>query len=153
MSTTTTQSILIQLRAAIDARRDSLIALRGRLMELTGPIPVGTRLCDDAGEVCRVVDLESLSDHEKGWGLLTPAGKIEGQPCGGRLLADDMSAERMCLAGDMYPDPEAPLLREPGARTRELAARLPAAIARYMAHCEQERAKNDAAAAAVAAAL
>jgi len=32
----------------------------------------------------------------------------------------------------------------PGTETRELAAQLPDAIARYMAHCERERAENDA---------
>lgn len=149
MSTTNDTPILTQIRTAVAARKDSLVALRVRLMELSGPIPVGTRLSDDGGEVCRVVDLESQDSDEKGWGLLTPAWKCDGQNLGGRLLADDMSTDRICLAGNADCAPDYALLREPGARTRELAARLPAAIANYLEHCERERAANVAAAAAL----
>jgi hypothetical protein len=44
-----------QIKNAVQARKDSLKELRGRLNEVTAPIPVGVKLSDDQGVVCRVV--------------------------------------------------------------------------------------------------
>ncbi len=118
---------------------------------------MGVKLMGDNGaELCRIVALVTGASQWsnrtwertiKGWGVMA----------GGKLVAECLDSsvwdgnnmhhrttEPTCLARDWDRDTEvaAPSWM-PGTETRELVAQLPAAIARYMAHCERERAENE----------
>ena len=150
-------TIIEQLRASVAARKGSLMALRSRIIAIMEPIPVGVKLRRDNGaELCHIVGLVTGASQWsnrtwertiKGWGVIA----------GGKLVAECLdnsvwdgnnwhyrTTEPTCLARDWDRDTEvaAPSWM-PGTETRELAAQLPAAIARYMAHCERERAENE----------
>ena len=71
-------SIQDQLAAAVGARKDSLKALRGRIIDLVRHAPVGVKLTDDQGVIVEVVRLftgASQCDNRtwdvtiKGWGV------------------------------------------------------------------------------------
>ena len=152
------ETIIEQLRASVAARKDSLMALRGRIIAILEPIPVGVKLRQDNGaELCRIVGLVTGASQWsnrtwertiKGWGVVA----------GGKLVAECLDSsvwdgsnmhhrttEPTLLAYDWNRNMEvaAPAWM-PGTETRKLAAQLPDAIARYMAHCEREHAENDA---------
>lgn len=145
----TESNIVTQLAAAVAARKDSLIALRQRIAALLGPIPTGVVLEDDQGEVCRIIRICTGASQWgnrtwdvtiRGTGVLSPAGK---------LICEDLddsyfdgnnlhtrSSEPTCRYS--HGEPGEALAFEPGTETRKYAARLPAAVARYMAHCAAE---------------
>lgn len=150
-------TIIEQLRASVAARKDSLRALRNRIIAILEPIPVGVKLMGDNGaELCRIVALVTGASQWsnrtwertiKGWGVMA----------GGKLVAECLDSsvwdgnnmhhrttEPTYLARDWDSDRGATGLSwMPGSETRELAVQLPNAIALYMAHCERERAANE----------
>ena len=158
MSTTSQDSaaLVAALSAAVAARKDSLIALRARIADLLAPIPVGVKLADDAGPVCAVARIYTGASQ---WSNRTWEVTIKGRGylAGEKLLAVQCeqkmsdghnmhfrSTEPYVLDQD-WPrdeDPSNGLRWFSGRETREAAARLPAAIARYMAQCEAERQAN-----------
>jgi hypothetical protein len=155
MSTTITD----QLSAAIAARKDSLKALRGRIGEVLEPIPIGVKLVDDparidGGLVCQIVRLctgasqwsnRTWEQTIKGYGAITADGTLLYEALDGSVWDGNNMHHRTTEGTYRWPDSdEQGLTWASGKTTRELAARLPAAIARYMAECEAERAANDA---------
>lgn len=152
------QTIIDQLADHIRARKDTLAALRARIAALLQPIPVGVTLSDDAGPVCRIVRVytgaSQWSDRTwevtiTGTAALTPRGQLLCEQIADRYFdghnVHHRSSEPTCLSRDGTDA----LTYAAGKVTRELAARLPAAIARYMAECAAEAEKNTAAAAAL----
>lgn len=149
----TTTSAIEQLAAVIAARKDSLSALRGRLADILDPIPMGVVLSDDDGEVCRIIRVctgaSQWSNHT--WGVV-----IKGRAAiamTGRLICESLdgsyhdgnnchwrSTEPTCRYHDGEPGDA--LSFATGRDTRALAARLPAAIARYMEICKKEAELN-----------
>ncbi len=153
-------SIINQLSGVISARKDSLAALRGRIAALLEPIPVGAILADEQGEVCRIIRVctgaSQWSNRTwevtiKGRGALTPAGTLLCDQLGKALYDGSnmhwRSSEPTCLwsAGETGGE----LSYASGRTTREFAARLPAAIASYLAKCERETEANNSATAAI----
>jgi hypothetical protein len=154
-----------ELGAAISARKDSLKALRGRIIDLLADVPVGVKLIDDpervdGGLVCKVVRVctgaSQWSNRTwdvtiKGWALIDVEGKliaecIDGSHWDGNNM-HHRSTEPTCLGthpdyGDN--DAERGLSWASGKATRAVAMRLPDAIARYMTACETERDANQA---------
>ena len=159
MSTSTNptmQTLVAQLTAAIGARKHSLIALRGRVADLLKPIPIGTVLSDETGEVCRII---RVCPGASQWGTRTWDVTIHGRgalSAEGKVLCEDLACSHWD-GTNMHHRSSEPTCRyahgavgeriayEPGTRTRALAARLPVAIATYIGTCETERAANDAA--------
>ena len=154
--TTTDTTIIEQLSAAVRARKDSLSALRERISSLLAPIPVGVVLADDQGEVCRILRVctgasqwsnQTWTVTIRGRGAITPSGK---------LLCDDLDSSYFD-GSNMHHRSSEPTCRyrngeagdelgyEPGKVTRDVAARLPAAIALYMEVCARETAANESA--------
>lgn len=140
------------LSAAIDARKHSLKALRGRIEELLDPIPVGVNLSDEGGLVCAIIRVYTGASQRgnrtwdvtikdvtiKGWAAITPDGK---------LLCEHLDAS--------YSDPTVPYPRPEyaedqrlswasGKNTRAAAIRLARAIERYMDECRAEAMQNSA---------
>ncbi len=154
-------AIKSQLSAAIGARKDSLIALRARIVDLLEDVPVGVKLSDDSGLVVKVVPVYTGASQWAnrtwdvaitGWGLIDADGRLIAE-----CLSDSQwdgrnmhfrSTERTMLGVppfDIDCDECAKVLQfAPGTVTREIALRLPEAISRYMGECEAERAKNEA---------
>lgn len=153
----TESTIHDQLKAAVSARKGSLKALRARIAALLKPIPIGVKLSDEEGEVCKVVRASTgasqWSNREwmvtiKGRGYITPAGKLLAEDLDGAYFDGSnmhyRTSEPTVLGVPEWGDDRKPgLTFEPGTITRALAARLPAAIERYMAECERERAANE----------
>lgn len=138
-----------QLKAAIDARRGSIVALRARIYELLADVPVGVRLSDEEGELIRIRKVYSAASQwandanpirTSGKGVVTPNSHV--------VAHEDMDG----YAGSNVARAFGPILDRDGdtipyltaAETRKIALRLPAAIVRYMAQCEAERSANDA---------
>ena len=151
-------SIKDQLAQAVSARKDSLKALRARIIDLLEDVPVGVKLSDDQGLVVKVVRVctgaSQWSNRTwdvtiKGWGLVDANGKLIAENLDGSLWDGNnmhhRSTEPTCLGTDSYDRgdySDTGLSWASGKDTREIAARLPEAIARYMAACEAECAKN-----------
>lgn len=147
-----------QLNAAIGARKDSLKALRGRIIDLLEGVPVGVKLADDAGLVVKVVRVctgaSQWSNRTwdvtiKGWGLIDSEGKLIAESLEDSYFdgnnAHYRTSEPTCLGtdGHDYGDYGEPGLSwASGKATRAIAARLPGAIASYMAECRDEQDKN-----------
>lgn len=152
--------IIDQISAAVAARKDSLAALRSRLADLLGPIPAGVILSDDAGVVCRAIRICTGASQwrNRPWDVtIIGVGYLS---VGGRLVAEKIdrshwdgrnhhkrTVEPTCTIS--CGGRGEPLDWESGGQTRIIAARLPAAIANYLAECEAERAANEATAAAL----
>lgn len=182
-----TQVTINAIRNAVQARKDSIAALRERIWALLEPLPVGVRLYDDNDpdwcplcgethasgdgtpgyscettpvrrrEILRIVRAEA-SGYQSGWptagmrlsgnAAITPDHKII-------AYDDDLDSDHngsnihyrrgeIRARGRDYNDYDTQEYRFlAAAETRRLALRLPAAIARYMEQCEQERAAND----------
>ncbi len=148
-----------QLSAAIAARKSTLKDLRGRIMSLLGDVPVGVKLSDDQGllfTVQRVCTGASQWSNQTWNVTITGRGLID---AAGRLVAEDLddskwdgsnmhyrSTEPICLGTDCYDGnyTYSGLSWVTGKVTRELAARLPAAIDRYMNTCKAEAEANSA---------
>lgn len=159
MSTTstsnpTTDALIAHLTTAVRARKDSLIALRARIVEWLDPIPVGTVLADESGEVCRIIRVCTGASQWatqmwdvtiKGTGALSADGKLLCEDLDSSYFDGHNMHNRSIEPTCRYAHGEAgdTLAYEPGSRVRELAARLPVAIARYVATCATERAAND----------
>ena len=148
-------SIKDQLALAIGARKDSLKALRARIIDLLDDVPVGVRLNDDQGLVVKVVRVctgasqwsnQTWGITIKGWAVVDEAGLLVAECLDGWTHdgsnAFTRTSEPTCLVSHGEPGEE--LSWSPGNFTRKTAARLPEAIARYMAECEAERAANEA---------
>jgi len=156
MSTTTENTIIDQLTAAVAARKDSLVQLRGRIEKLIAPLPVGVVLADDAGEIGKI---RRVCTGASQWGNQTWNVTIKGKG----LIADRKlvsetcersywdgnnmhhhSTEPFCLYTgsemDMYDSEELNWLS--GRDTRALALRLPRAIERYIEECKAEEVAN-----------
>jgi hypothetical protein len=149
-----TVTVIDQLRAVIKAHKDSLEALRERIAELLDPIPVGVVLSDEQGEVCRIIRVCTGASQWanrtwdvtiRGKGALSPDGKLICE-----LLRDKYwdgnnlhyrKTEPTCSyeGGEIGDELQWLSSRE----TRAIAARLPAAIARYMETCKVEAEAND----------
>jgi hypothetical protein len=152
-------SIKEQLAQAVGARKDSLIALRARIVDLLEAVPIGVKLSDDAGLVIKVVRVCTGASQwsNQTWDLtIKGRGFLDAE---GRLIAEDLDGSAWDGSNMHYRTTEptilgsqadwnindAPgLVRANGKDTRTIAARLPEAIARYMADCETERAENTA---------
>lgn len=147
-------TITEQLKAAIAARKDSLQKLRERLVELLAPIPVGVVLRDDAGDVCKIMRVYTGASQ---WSNQTWNVTIDGWAAiaSGKLLCEKLdsrkfdgsnihyrSSEGTHLSGRDSSREDPPLKWLSGRETRELAKRLPAAIARYMDECRAEEQAN-----------
>lgn len=150
-----TVTVIADLKAAISARKDSLITLRQRLTNLLEPIPIGVTLSDEQGEVChiaRVVSGASQWSNRRweitltGWAAISPRGRLvcdeieDSMHDGNNMHWNHGEGTRLTRDGS-------DLLWEPGTITRQIAARLPAAIARYMDECQAETQLNAACAA------
>jgi len=161
-------SIKDQLAAAIGARKDSLKALRARIMDLVDPIPVGVKLRDYCSVCCKLpgqAPVDCAGCHGNGGGLVVSVvrvtdmddhndsrtsehGLLDGN---GNLIATQFPCSRGCSEyhlGSPITSPdfdEEPLRWASGKVTREIAARLPEAIARYIAECEAEATANESA--------
>ena len=153
-----------QLSAAISARKDSLKALRSRIIDLLEDVPVGVKLIDDpkridGGLVVKIVPVYTGASQWsnrtwdvtiKGWGVVDADGKLIAESLDGSYWdgnnMHNRSSEPTCLGTDSYERGDygdKGLTWATGAATRAIAARLPEAIARYMAECESERAANE----------
>ena len=159
MSNSIKDQLADQLALAIGARKDSLKALRARIIDLLDDVPVGVRLSDDAGLVVKVARVctgaSQWSNRTwdvtiKGWGLIAENGRLVAEHVDGCLWDGHnnhyRTTEPTCLGTESF-DPEyhaKQLTWATGCDTRAIAARLPEAIARYMAECEAERAANEA---------
>ena len=148
-----------QLSTAIGARKNSLKALRSRIVDLLEDVPVGVKLIDDGGLVVKVARVctgaSQWSNRTwdvtiKGWGLIDADGRLIAESLDDSYFNGNnrhyRSSEPTCLGTDSgergdYGDKG--LTWATGAATRAIAARLPEAIARYMAECESERAANE----------
>lgn len=150
-------SIKDQLAAAIAARKDTLKALRDRIIDITDGIPVGVKLSDNAGLVAKVVRVctgasqwanQTWNVTITGWALITEDGKLIAESLDdSRWDGSNMhyrKTEPTCLGSRGYDDNGNidKLSFASGKETRALAARLPEAISRYMAECETEAAAN-----------
>ena len=134
-------SIKEQLAAAIGARKDSLKALRARIIDLLEDVPVGVKLSDEKGEFCRIAKVKDFGCVPGGgsrrnyteWAVIAD----------GKLVAtakpDNFS--EYYFPGDDLLEGQLKWLR--GKDTRAIALRLPEAIARYIAECEAEAAANE----------
>jgi hypothetical protein len=157
------RDIILAIREAVDARRGSLRDLRRRITALLDPMPVGAVLRDEQGEVCRIIRVCTGTSQwaNRDWDVtITGKGALT---LDGRLLCDDLpssywdgtnthyrGSEPTCRYDEEEYEPGAALQYESGARTRELAARLPAAIDRYIAWCRREAGANQECAARIA---
>lgn len=143
------------IRAAVDARKGSLQALRQRIWSLLEALPVGVRLKDDDGLVCRIVRAEA-DGYQSGWSA--PGIRLTGNAainehdqlvsCSDFLDSDHNGSNlfhRRGLVRLRHPEGEGDTLPPlSGKETRALALRLPAALAQYVAECEAETAANEA---------
>jgi len=158
----TTPNVTDLLRAAIAARKDSLIALRSRIVGLLADVPIGTSLSDKQGLVCRVARICTGASQ---WSNRTWDVTIKGRGYitdTGRLLATEIdeskwdgsnmhhhSSEPIVEGSNAYAyysrdADDRGLLFASGKDTRALAARLAAALERYMMECQTEQQANDA---------
>jgi hypothetical protein len=156
MSTT----IKDQLSAVIAARKNSIIALRGRIADLLSDVPVGTILSDSEGEVCRVIRVctgaSQWSNRTwdvtiKGRAYLAPSGKMLAEDIDGSYWDDHNMHTRSTEPTMGYAHGEANDTVygfASGADTRVAAVRLAGAIERYMATCAAEVEANEATAVA-----
>ena len=147
-------TIKTQLAQAVGARKDSLKALRARIIDLLEDVPVGTKLSDDDGLVVKVVRVctgaSQWSNQKwgitiKGWAVVDDANWLVAESLDGWVHdgsnAFTRTTEPTCLICRGEAGDELSWLYD--GSTRALAERLPAAIERYMALCEAERAAND----------
>ena len=153
-------SIEDQLAAAVGARKDSLKALRYRIIDLVRHVPVGVKLTDNQGVIVEVVRLFSGASQWdnstwdvtiKGWGLLDAQGNLIAEEIDSSLWDGNnmhhRSTEPTCRyhgAHAMDTQNHDALRWTNGKNTRTIAERLPEGLARYMAECETEREANDA---------
>jgi hypothetical protein len=153
-----TTSINEQLAAAIAARKDSLKALRGRIAAILEDVPIGVTLSATDSDV--KVKIVRICTGASQWANREWEATIKGKGAivDGKLLCeielDDhywdgnnmhrRKGEPTCLynGADDYEHEAISYLS--GAETRKVATMLPAAIEKYMAKCEEERAANDA---------
>ena len=153
MSTT----IIDQLTDIVNAHKDSLENLRERIAKLLEPIPVGTVLKDDRGEVCRIIKVCTGASQwsNRQWDV-TITGKAA-LTINGKLLCDNL-ADSFFDGKNLHSRTSAPTCRydpgepnnagddlsyESGKITREMAVRLPVAIARFMDECAAEVLENN----------
>jgi len=149
MSTQTQDSaaLVAALSAAIAARKSSLAELRDRIAWFLSPIPIGAKLWDDpvasvrSAPLCAIerIYIPGSPSHYRGY--FTPTRDDTLIAIGGLQARH----ERVCVSDfrhddERYQDYDFRWLS--GRETRDLALRLPAAIARYMAECEAEREAN-----------
>jgi hypothetical protein len=146
MSTT----IKEQLSAAIAARKDSIIALRSRIVDLLSDVPVGTILSDSDGEVCRVIRVCTGASQWgncewdvtiKGRGYLAPSGRLLAEELDGSYWDGNNMHNRKGEAtrGYSHGEPTDTVYGfASGPDTRAAAVRLAGAIGRYMATCAAE---------------
>jgi len=144
------------LKAAVAARKDSLTALRGRIVDLLEPLPIGVVLADAQGEVLKVVRIYTGASQwsNRKWEVTI---KGVGYLHNGQLVAVDCQdshhdgnnlhtrTDEPYLLDELdYGEPGASLRWLNGKETRALALRLPAAIERYMDICKAEIEANNA---------
>jgi hypothetical protein len=155
---TTENTVLSQLAAAIAARKDSLEKLRERIQKLIEPLPVGVLLADDEGEIGKIRSVCTGASQRgnrlwevtiNGKGLIAN-GKLVAETCARTYFEGDKtyhhsgdktyhhSTEPFCLD---TPDREE-LSWLSDCETRALAIRVPRAIARYIEECQEEEAAN-----------
>lgn len=137
-----------QLRSAIDARRDSIVALRGRIWDLLSDIPAGVILRDtDNGIVCKITKVYSAAHQGPGWPVVGNSALGAVTPDGRTVAHDDLDRwdghNWQRAFGPVMDRSDNPLPYLRAADTRKLALRLPAAITRYMEECKSERKAND----------
>jgi hypothetical protein len=153
------ETITQQLKAAIDARHNSLAQLRERIADLLRDVPVGTTLSDADGVVCAVKQIATGASQ---WANRTWEVTIYGRGylAGGELIAAEIDGEKLdgsnlhyhktepyILAdrASVYDFPDEPALAwANGLKTRTCALRLAAALARYLAECAEETSANEA---------
>jgi hypothetical protein len=138
-------ALVAALSAAIAARKSSLAELRDRIASLLSPIPVGAKLRNDP------------SVHS--WPLFsTEYIYITGSQARYRGYFTSTRDDTLIAIGGLHARHEGVCVSDfrynegryqdydfrwlSGRETRNLALRLPAAIARYMAECEAEREAN-----------
>ncbi len=146
-----------QLSAAIVARKSSLMELRQRIADLLTAVPIGVKLSDADGLVCRVAKLYTGASQWsnqtwdvtiKGRGYITDDGcllakEIDGSLWDGSNMHHHSTEPYMLhLGDDQDPAGERGLVFASGKQTRALALRLPESIARYMAECDSECVAN-----------
>jgi hypothetical protein len=141
-----------KMTGIIDAYGDSAEDLRERIYSMLKPIPMGTVLSDDEGEVCRIVKVcAGASQWDRGWDVtLVGRAVLSGW---GRIMA--VKIDRQYWDGNnmhwrtpgiyTYVDREVgeELGYEPSIGLRKFARRVPGAVAKYLASLERGRAKND----------
>ena len=150
-------NIIDQLTDIVNAHKDSLENLRERIAKLLEPIPVGTVLKDDHGEVCRIIKVCTGASQwsNRQWDVtlvgkaaLTPNGKLLCERVADSFFDGNNLHYRTSAPTCLY-DPGEPnnagdaLSCESGKVTREIAARLPTSIARFMGECAAETSENN----------
>ncbi len=148
-------ALVAALSAAVAARKSSLTALRERIAALLAPLPIGVKLLgEERKEICRVVRICTGASQ---WSDRTWEVTIRGTGylVDGKLLAADVAQDYFDGRNNLHTRSSEPYIlgAEPadqgalrwlsGQETRGIAARLPGAIARYMADCETERQANN----------
>jgi hypothetical protein len=146
--------IIDLLESAIEERKESLVELRARILALVDPIPVGVVLSDEEGVVGHVASIHTGGSQWancrwevtlRGWGLVVdwPDGHLY-------MVCKDVPESKWdgdnmhYHHGEPYKSDGQVVRFLRGDLTRDVARRLPGAIARYIAECRRERAANDA---------
>lgn len=161
-----TDEVTMLLQNAVQARKDSLQNLRERIATLLAPIPIGAKLYEDNGsflcEVHRIYTGASQWANTtwevtiKGIGYVTTGQLLIAVNCdqshydGNNMHTRSTEPYVLHLRGDDDCENESDYRERnmlhfaSGKDTRDVATKLPAAIAKYMEECKQEQEANDA---------